>query len=562
MGAIKIGAIKMGAIALGSQSQDITSLSNALLSNIGVTYPDGCAGSACTDWKGILAGSKYAGFPLQSVSLENVLTTTGSDSPDNSNPAARLNALPLSDIDIDGSSLGALPVAAYALGGTSIDAIPLNSGDLNPDGTVNQDQTLTDWCSALNGVHWPCSEFGITGGTDTGDAANVTVLSLGIAGVPLGSIPLNTIPLGSSTVDGTAIAGLSLAGTSLNDTGLGAIKIGAIKIGAIKMGAIPIDEVKMGAIKMGAIPLEDLNLSGLNLGTLKIGAIPLQGTKMGAIKIGAIPLASTKIGAIKIGAIKMGAIPLGEVLLSSLSNLSSIVNCSLMPDDCTGVGDTLADAEADGAIQPGADLQTLQAGIAEPNAAWDATSLADVDGSDSSDAGADQTTLADLVALANSNPAFAQAFAVAVLADVASSDPTTSVAQIEAALSGYSDGTTLADLLGAEEVDSGTTIGQLIDEIATDDPSAFNGLFLGDLLAGLLPESTYPWQDVNLSTPGLAAASTGGGEVTLTATTTVLNGPTALTDVLDRPGRLLTGAGLGDLRRPTRVRPDGIGRHA
>ena len=162
MGAIKIGAIKIGAIALGSQSQDITSLSNALLSNIGVTYPDGCAGSACTDWNGILAGSKYAGFPLQSVSLEDVLTTTGSDSPDNSNPAARLNSLPLSDIDIDGSSLGALPVAAYALGGTPIDNIPLNAGDFNSDGTVNQDQTLTDWCTALNSVHWPCSDFGIT----------------------------------------------------------------------------------------------------------------------------------------------------------------------------------------------------------------------------------------------------------------------------------------------------------------------------------------------------------------------------------------------------------------
>ena len=37
-------------------------------------------------------------------------------------------------------------------------------------------------------------------------------------------------------------------------------------------------------------------------------------------------------------------------------------------------------------------------------------------------------------------------------------------------------------------------------------------------MAGLLPESSYPWQDVNLDTPGLAQASTGGGELTLTAT--------------------------------------------
>ncbi len=530
MGAIKIGAIKIGAIALGGQSQDIATLSSTLLSNVGVTYPDGCAGSACTDWNGILAGSKYAGFPLQTVSLQDVLTTTGSDAPDNSNPAARLNSLPLSDIDINGSTLGSLPVAAFALGGTSIDDVPLTSADVG-----NPTQTLTDWCADLGSVGWPCSDFGITSGTDTADAANVTVLSLGIAGVPLASIPLDSVPLQAATVDASPVADLPLAGTSLGDTGLGTIKIGAIKIGAIKMGAIAIDEVKMGAIKMGAIPLEDLDLSGLNLGTLKIGAIPLQGTKMGAIKIGAIPLQGLKMGAIKIGAIKMGAIPLGGILLSSLSNLSSIVDCSLMPDNCTGAGDTLADAEADGAIQPGATLALLQAGITEPNAAWDATTLSDVDGSDSSDAGADQTTLEDLVALANANPAFAQAFSAAVLSDVSGSDPTTTVADIEAALSGTTDGTTLADLLGTEEVDSGTTIGQLIDEIATDDPSAFNGLFLGDLLAGLVPESTYPWQDVNLATPGLAASSSGGGVLTLTATTTVANGPVALTDVLTVP---------------------------
>ena len=543
MGAIKIGAIKMGAIALGSQSQDTKTLSNALLSNIGVTYPDGCAGTTCTDWQGILAGSQYAGFPLQSVSLEDVLTSSGSDAPDNSNPAARLNALPLSDLNIDGSTLGSLPVAAYALGGTSIDSVPLNSGDVG-----NTVQTLTDWCTALSGVHWPCSDFGITSNTDTADAANVTVLSLGIAGVPLASIPLDTIPLGAGTVDGSPVAGLSLSGANLNDTGLGAIKMGAIKIGAIKMGAIPIDEVKMGAIKMGAIPLEDIKMGAINLGTLKMGAIPLQGTKMGAIKIGAIPLQGLKMGAIKIGAIKMGAIKMGAILLSSLSNLNGIVNCSLMPDNCTGTGDTLALAETDGAIQPGADLQTLQTDITEPNAAWDGTTVADVDGSDSSDPGADQTTLADLVALAGTNPAFAQVFAVAVLSDVSASDPTTTVADIEAALNGTTDGTTLADLLGAELVDSGTTIGQLIDQIATDDPSAFNGLFLGDLLSGLVPESTFPWQDVNLATPGLAAASTGGGEVTLTATTTVANGPVGLTDAFTLPAgfSLVPGSALFD----------------
>ncbi len=549
---IKINGIKINGIGLSgiaAQAADIKSLQSDLLSNIGVTYPDGCSGSTCTDWKGILAGSQYAGLPLQTVNLQEVLTTSGSDSPDNSNPAARLNALPLSDFNIGGSTLGSLPVAAYALGGTSIDNVPLNSADVG-----NPVQTLTDWCTALNGVHWPCSDFGITSNSDTGDAAKVTVLSLGIAGVPLASIPLNTIPLQAGTVDASPVAGLSLAGTSLNDTGLGGIKINGIGVGAIKINGIPLGASKINGIKMVGIPLggtslEDIKMVGIALGTLQLGDIPLQGTKIAGIKINGIPLDQLALGTVKINGIKMVGIPLAGMLLSSISDLSSIVNCSLMPGGTCTAGETLADAQADGAILAGADLQTLQAGVTEPNAAWDATSLGDVDGSDSSDPGADQTTLADLVNLAQTDSAFAQVFSVAVLSDVSSSDPTDTLAQIEANLTDpAADSTTLAQLLGAELVDTGTTIGQLIDQIAANDPSAFNGLFLGDLLAGLVPESSYPWQDVDLTTPGLAAASTGGGEVTLSATTTVANGPVGLTDVFTLPTgfSLVPGSALFD----------------
>ena len=172
---------------------------------------------------------------------------------------------------------------------------------------------------------------------------------------------------------------------------------------------------------------------------------------------------------------------------SAIPNVASIVNCSLTPDNCAS--DTLADAQSDSAILP------------------------------------------------------------TVLSDVSGYDSTTTVAEIEAAISnGYTDRTTLADLLGAEEVDSGTTIAQFIDAITANDPSALNGLYFGDLLAGLVPQSTYPWQDVDLATPGLAAASTGGGELTLTATTTVANGPVGLTDVFTVPAgfSLVPGSALFD----------------
>jgi hypothetical protein len=122
---------------------------------------------------------------------------------------------------------------------------------------------------------------------------------------------------------------------------------------------------------------------------------------------------------------------------------------------------------------------------------------------------ADTTTLADVYA---------------ALTPAGQTADTTTLADVYAALTTAglaSDTTTLADLYGAiNPSGDSTTLGQLIDDLAVNDPSVLTGIFLGDLVAGLLPESSYPWQGVNLNTPGLAEASTGGGQVTLTATST------------------------------------------
>ncbi len=140
---------------------------------------------------------------------------------------------------------------------------------------------------------------------------------------------------------------------------------------------------------------------------------------------------------------------ISRILLSSLSNLSSIVDCSAA---CPAASALLArhwpTPRRPAPLSP-ADLQTLQDRITEPDPGWDATSLSDVDGSDSGDIGVgDQTTLADLVALANSDSTFAQAFTVPVLSDVSGSDPPDDHRRHPATLTGTTDGTTLADLLG------------------------------------------------------------------------------------------------------------------
>ena len=178
------------------------------------------------------------------------------------------------------------------------------------------------------------------------------------------------------------------------------------------------------------------------------------------------------------------------------------------------------------------------------------SSTATVGSAYDADALASGATLALLQQEAGSDPSFAQMdlsdlYAALDAAGVAAD--TTTLADIYAALDAdglAADTTTLADLYGAiDPSDDTTTLGQLIDDLAANDPSDLTGVFLGDLVAGLIPESSYPWQDVNLDTPGLAQASTGGGELTLTADFDGLWSGRADRLQLHPAGRLLLRAG-------------------
>ncbi len=182
-------------------------------------------------------------------------------------------------------------------------------------------------------------------------------------------------------------------------------------------------------------------------------------------------------------------LPVKNIAVKDISTPSDIVNCQTV--DCGASSTATVGSAYDGnALAAGATLALLQ-----------------------QDAGSDPTftqmTLSDLYAALTTA---GQTADTTMLGDVYAALTTAGLA---------SDSTTLADLYGAiNPSDDSTTLGQLIDDLAVNDPSALTGVFLGDLVAGLLPQSSYPWQEVNLHTPGLAATSTGGGEVTLTATST------------------------------------------
>ncbi len=237
-----LGGIALKRVALQAVATEVAipgqdPLANISLANVNVTYPDGCDATAavnttnaCTGWEGILAGSQYATWPIQTVTLGEVLNTTGSDSPDGLNPEKRLDSLNLGDLDLSGSSLGSIPVTAYVLGSASIANVPLSPSDESTsNGNTAAYNTVTDWCSQMAGLNLPrltCSALGIDP-SNSSTYQNVTPLALGILGLPLSSLSLTSIPVDQSDVDNSTLDSIALNAVALKRVALGDIALNA-----------------------------------------------------------------------------------------------------------------------------------------------------------------------------------------------------------------------------------------------------------------------------------------------------------------------------------------------
>jgi len=337
LGSIPLHSIPLGSIPLHSIPLAAQALSTAALSDIGVTYPSGCTGSACTGWPGILAGTSLAIDPLQSTTLAQVLADPTASS--------RFDTLQLSDLDLSSSPLGSIPLASIALAGVPLASIPLPGSGNTPT------SVLTAWCSTLSGLGYDCStDFGIDP-SNPSTATDVSLLALSLAGVPLHSIPLASIPLHSIDLSASPLASIPLHSIALAGTPLGSIPLGSIPLHSIPLGSIPLHSIPLHSIPLGSIPLD---------------AFPLHSIPLGSIPLHSIPLHS---------------IPLGSIALTDVP--PGVVDCSGASNGFTcPAGSTLGDALDAGAILPGATLADLST--------YDGTTLADVAGFDTT------TTLAEL----------------------------------------------------------------------------------------------------------------------------------------------------------------------
>lgn len=161
-------------------------------------------------WDTVLAGTQYAGLPLQSVSLQQVLALDPA-------PAA-LNAISLAQIDLSQTPLARTSFTAMFLWGVPLSALPTPAG-------------ASSWCTYLATASANCSSATAV------DPATWDLLDLELAGDNLSSYYASPV----------ALAGVPLRGSSYTSP-LGDVYLTDIQLSATPLGALPTTDPAVAAL--------------------------------------------------------------------------------------------------------------------------------------------------------------------------------------------------------------------------------------------------------------------------------------------------------------------------
>jgi hypothetical protein len=354
-------------------------------------------------------------------------------------------------------------------------------------------ECLLPGCSVRSGVSRVAQSAiplaALTGSTSGGSTASAQLGSIQLGSIQLGSIQLGAIQLGS-----IQLGAIQLGSIQLGSIQLGAIQLGAIQLGSIQLGAIQLGAIQLGSIQLSNVPVEggwDAKLTGTALaGTpiqdltlldvlaldpdinLTLADIDLSGTQLGSIQLGAILLNDFPLDQLPLPAPYDGATTAAGRLYRWCQALGA-ANCALADiTEYTGPADTRTPSVED-------DQLTLLA---------------------LSFAGIDLTTVP---------------FAGAPLAGMAAGIQSAQLGAIQ--LGSIQLG---AIQLGAIQLGAISTVssiltcgsiascGNALPNTPTLGDAARLGLLtgtLGDLIAGLVPGTDLPWQDLDLSSVPVAA---------------------------------------------------------
>jgi hypothetical protein len=543
IGSVPLRSIPLRSISLLANPTIAHALSSVLLSNLPITFPTGCSGTSCTGWTGLLANTKFAlsdgsTVPLQSVTLNDVLADPTA--------SARLDALPLSALDLSSSPLRSIPLAAIALAGVPLRSIPLPGTT-----TADSDTTrLNAWCTLLQTLGSNCNTaFGIDP-NNPARSDDVDLLALSLGGVDVDSVPLRSIPLRSIDLSTSPLRSIPLRSIDVENTPLRSIPLRSIPLRSIAVGGLPLGSVPSGLIG-SIVDCTAVSQAGLNCATTTLAAVqqtapnaissaatletlkgvldsmPLRSIPLRSIDVTSTPLRSIPLRSIYVSTSPLRSIPLTSITLSStplrsiplrsIPLVGNVVNCISSSIDCTSAA-TLGDAEAAKAILPGATLDMLSSLDSAP---LRSILLQSVVLSGSPLRSIPLRSIDLVSSVVDCLLVDCSATTTATLGDAADKGAIRNTATLDQL--GQFLGTALGDVAASSQFNMtfgdlgaylGSTLGDLLPALGST-PDTFT---LSDLLLGLMDPTSYPWQDVNVASLPLASAGTGASTTTLTST--------------------------------------------
>ena len=446
----------------------------------------------------------------------------------------------LGALDVSSTPLRSISLASIALAGVPLRSIPL------PGAGTTDAARIAAWCQLLSNLGSNCAAFGIDPNNPS-TASAVDLLTLELGGVSIDSIPLRSIPLRSIDVTSSPLRSIPLRSIDINSTPLRSIPLRSINLSALPLGSFPLRSIPAGSPAVNC-SVAGVDCSSTSTQTLAdaaaAGAIPSSATladlanltsneSLGSITnlaagpLGALPLRSIDlssptngIAALPLRSIAVASTPLRSIPLRSIGSLSSVVNCSLV--DCTATSTaTLGSASDAGAILNTASLGQL---ADLDDAVLGGISLNSLQLATNPIGAVPLRSIDDLTSIVNCATVDCTATSAATLASAEQAGAILSSATLDQ-LGPYL-GTALGQLGSygnATLSDLGPFLGTLLGDLLTNLSGSDIDFYLGDVLLGLVPPTSYPWQDVNLSNLPVTSIGTGGGVVTYTSTVNLLD---------------------------------------
>jgi CSLREA domain-containing protein len=253
-------------------------------------------------WEAVLVGTPFAGRPLQTVSLGEVLALRPLPAQIDPPAGSAARALTLGDLDAGTSALGRLSTLAIALGGLPVDAIRLPGSSSN---------ALANWCAALSGPPVNCAAG------NPQSLSGTSILALDLRGTPLDSTPLDSTPLDSIDLqnvptavplDSTPLDSINMALSPLDSTPLRPSLLAVGAIAAIPLDSIPLDST--GRSPLHAILVAETLHPAAIVACAAAGSCPA-GLTLGAAADAALILPSARLS--DVGAAALALYTLGDL---------------------------------------------------------------------------------------------------------------------------------------------------------------------------------------------------------------------------------------------------------